>query len=307
MKLLATLGAFLFSGIVAATPLHNIVVFGDSLSDNGNLYEVMKHQLPQSPPYFEGRFSNGPVWIEHLVASYFPADPASHLFDYAFGGAGVSEEEDDDALFTIKREVETYLIAHQDKASEDSLFVVWIGSNNYLGMPSEVEKTLNDVNRGITHSLQRLAEKGAKHILILNLPDLGRTPAAIEFDSIEMMSYFSNEHNKALANTVTELKQSYPDVNWLYFDMNTMFNHVLEHASDYGFTNITGTCSNSVVDDITRKSVLRMVARVKPNRMNDACDGYLFFDLVHPTGLAHKIMAEKARIMLDSSGVELAD
>ncbi len=58
MKLLATLGAFVFSGIVADAPLHNIVVFGDSLSDNGNLYEIMKHQLPQSPPYFEGRFSN---------------------------------------------------------------------------------------------------------------------------------------------------------------------------------------------------------------------------------------------------------
>jgi len=52
MKLLATLGAFLFSGIVAATPLHNVVIFGDSLSDNGNLYEFMKHQLPQSPPVF---------------------------------------------------------------------------------------------------------------------------------------------------------------------------------------------------------------------------------------------------------------
>ena len=71
MKLLATLSAFLFSGIVAATPLQNIVVFGDSLSDNGNLYEIMKHQLPQSPPYYKGRFSNGPVWVEHLILHIF--------------------------------------------------------------------------------------------------------------------------------------------------------------------------------------------------------------------------------------------
>ncbi|MDF1929887.1 hypothetical protein PGH45_07210 [Legionella pneumophila] len=49
MKLLASLCAFLLSGVVSATPLNNIVVFGDSLSDNGNLYEYMKHQLPQSP------------------------------------------------------------------------------------------------------------------------------------------------------------------------------------------------------------------------------------------------------------------
>ena len=81
MRLLATVGAFLFSGIVAATPLHNVVVFGDSLSDNGNLYELMRHQLPPSPPYFEGRFSNGPVWIEHLMASYFSENPSAHLLD----------------------------------------------------------------------------------------------------------------------------------------------------------------------------------------------------------------------------------
>lgn len=50
MRLLATISAFLFSGIISATPLHNIVIFGDSLSDNGNLYEFMKKQIPQSPP-----------------------------------------------------------------------------------------------------------------------------------------------------------------------------------------------------------------------------------------------------------------
>ncbi len=303
MKLLATLGAFLFSGIVAATPLHNIVVFGDSLSDNGNLYEFMKHQLPQSPPYFEGRFSNGPVWIEHLVASYFPENPSPHLLDYAFGGAGVSEEEGDDVLFTLRREVDSYLLAHDDKASADSLFVVWIGANNYLGMPSDVEQTLKDVNAGITHSLERLAEKGAKHILLLNLPDLGRTPAALEFGSVELFSYYATQHNKSLDQTIANFKQKYPDINWLFFDLNHALNLLLENPEEYGFNNITGTCANAIVDELTKKSVLKMVARVTPKEGNQVCDGYLFFDLVHPTALAHKILSEKARAMLDEAGV----
>jgi len=308
MRLLATLGAFLFSGIVAAAPLHNVVVFGDSLSDNGNLYEFMKHQLPPSPPYFEGRFSNGPVWIEHVVASYFPNDPKTHLLDYAFGGAGVSEEEgDDEVLFTLRREVTNYLLAHDDKASPDSLFIVWIGSNNYLAFPSEVEKTLHDVHEGITHSLQRLVAKGAKHILLVNLPDLGRTPAAIEFGSVDSMTYFAKEHNKALYNTVDEYKQLYPDVEWLYYDLHTAFNDVVLNPQNYGFTNITDTCVNSVVDDVTKKSVLRMVAHVKPGMKKDACEGYLFFDLVHPTAVAHQILGERARTMLDAAGVEFAD
>lgn len=308
MRLLATLGAFLFSGIVLATPLNNIVVFGDSLSDNGNLYEFMNHQLPPSPPYYKGRFTNGPVWIEHLVASYFPKDPGAHLFDYAYGGAGVSEEAgDEDVLFTLKREVNNYLTSHQDKASEDSLFVVWIGANNYLAMPSEIDKTLEDVTGGITHSLQRLAEKGAKHILVVNIPDLGNTPAAIEFDSIETMTYFSKVHNAVLSNTVTTLKQQFPDVEWLFFDMSEAFAEVIANPQAFGFSNITQPCVDLVTDNLTKKSVINMVAAVKPKIKQDACDGYLFFDLVHPTALAHQLLSNRAKKMLDNAGVVFAE
>ena len=42
-------------------------------------------------------------------------------------------------MFTLRKEVDTYLLANNDKASEDNLYVVWIGANNYLGMPDEVE------------------------------------------------------------------------------------------------------------------------------------------------------------------------
>jgi len=307
MRLFTALGAFLFSGIVAATPLHDVVVFGDSLSDNGNLYEFMRHQLPPSPPYFEGRFSNGPVWIEHLMASYFPGNTSSHLFDYAYGGAGVSEEDEDDVLFTLRREINTYLLAHDDKASPDSLFVVWIGSNNYLGLPSDVEKTIEDVNEGIVHSLKHLADKGAKHVLIVNLPDLGRIPAAIEFDSVDILTYFAKKHNSLLDKTIADFKEQYPAVEWLYFDLNEAFNYLLEHPKEYGITNITDTCSNSLVNKLTKTSVLKMVSSVTPKLKHDACDGYLFFDLVHPTAQAHEILAEKARVMLDNAGVTFSD
>lgn len=308
MRLLATLGAFLFSGIVLATPLRNVVVFGDSLSDNGNLYEFMNHQLPPSPPYYKGRFTNGPVWIEHLITSYFPDNPGAHLFDYAYGGAGVSEEDgDDDVLFTLRREVNSYLSTHQDKASADSLFVVWIGANNYLAMPEEVDKTLHDVNEGITHSLQHLAKKGAKHILVVNIPDLGNTPAAIEFDSVETMSYFSKTHNTMLSSTLATLKQQYPEVEWLFFDMNEAFGEVIANPQMFGLSNVTQPCTDLATNSLTKKSVINMVSAVKPQMNNDVCDSYLFFDLVHPTAMAHKLLSERARKMLDEAGIELKD
>ncbi|KAJ9075883.1 hypothetical protein DSO57_1031478 [Entomophthora muscae] len=44
-----------------------IYAFGDSISDNGNLYELMGHKTPNDKMYYKGRFSNGPVWIEYVA------------------------------------------------------------------------------------------------------------------------------------------------------------------------------------------------------------------------------------------------
>ena len=46
--------------------IKDMYVFGDSLSDNGNLFDMTGGLAPPSPPYFDGRFPNGPVWVEHL-------------------------------------------------------------------------------------------------------------------------------------------------------------------------------------------------------------------------------------------------
>ncbi len=306
MKTLFTFFILLFSGLVAAKPLNNIVVFGDSLSDNGNLYEYMHQKLPQSPPYYQGRFTNGLVWVEHLAASYF-SNSSSHFFDYAFGGAGISEDPDDDVLFTLRKEIDTYFLAHQNKADADSLFIIWIGANNYLGIPDDMEKALNEVNQGITHDLQRLAKAGAKHILIVNLPDLGKTPIALAFDSTEKLSYLANRHNELLAASINNLKQEFPEIQWLLFDVNQTLSELVVYPEKYGFTNITDTCYEAMVEKPSHRAILHMAAKIKAKKELDACDGFLFFDPVHPTGPAHKIMAEHAKAFLDAEGIEFTE
>ncbi len=51
-------------------PFSRIVMFGDSLSDTGKMYGKMRGYLPSSPPYYQGRFSNGPVWLERLTQPF---------------------------------------------------------------------------------------------------------------------------------------------------------------------------------------------------------------------------------------------
>ena len=47
-----------FSTFAKADPFSSVIVYGDSLSDNGNLYAAVGYP---PPPYYMGRFSNGPV------------------------------------------------------------------------------------------------------------------------------------------------------------------------------------------------------------------------------------------------------
>ena len=309
MRIYSILLSLLFSTVLMAAPLKTIVVFGDSLSDNGNLYEYLKRELPMSPPYFQGRFTNGPVWIELLADMYYPKDVKSHLLDYAFGGAGVLEghdgedDEDEDVLFTLSREVDSYLLSHQDKADESSLYVVWMGSNNYLAIPDDVEQAVYATNAGIEHDLQRLVDKGAKHIMVVNLPDLGKTPAARDFDAVDLLSSLSEKHNAMLLDNIARLKERNPKVQWLVFDVHQILSEMLESPQQYGLTNVTDTCYEEMVSRVSNKSVLSMVSTVKAHIKSNACTGYLFFDPVHPAWVAHRLMAERTKIMLDSAGI----
>ena len=56
-----------------------VFVYGDSLSDNGNLFAATG--FPPAP-YFDGRFSNGPVAAEQLAALL-----GVSTVDFAWGGA----------------------------------------------------------------------------------------------------------------------------------------------------------------------------------------------------------------------------
>ena len=85
-----------------ATPYSGIFVFGDSLSDSGNVFEST-HGVATAPydpvpalPYAIGghHFSNGATWIERvaddlkLAQAAMPALRERGLFgNYAFGGA----------------------------------------------------------------------------------------------------------------------------------------------------------------------------------------------------------------------------
>ena len=86
-----SLGAAILMTSVSAGAMP-IVAFGDSLSDTGNVSILTGGALPPAPYYFEGRFSNGPIWLDQLGAALDGAvDPVlGGGTNFAFGAARVT-------------------------------------------------------------------------------------------------------------------------------------------------------------------------------------------------------------------------
>lgn len=291
----------LYAYAASSKTIDQVVVFGDSLSDNGNLYEYMDHQLPMSPPYYAGRFTNGPVWVELLMDKVYPVNGQAHLLDYAFGGAGIATdgEQEDEAGFTLRNQIKNYLDTHQDGAQPNTLYVVWIGANNYFNLPDHADEAVHLVIDGIHKNIVNLIQQGAKHILVLNIPNLSKIPAAIEYDAVNELGYMSLEHNRLLKTMTDQLIKDYPQVQFINYDVTHIMDDIIDHPKQYGFTNATQTCSDleegleNVHHPMISKSLFLSSINQKAFVQDDICYGYLFFDLYHPTAHAHIIMANE--------------
>lgn len=132
---LASSAAFAQSAPPAVQPsIHaglfdQVVVFGDSLSDDGNL--SLSLQLPQTM-----RFTTNPgqVGIENF-ADYFgtPLSPAlAGGSDFAFGGAGVVNNSPGtpSSVPTLPTQLAMYLDATGNRADPNALYSVWGGAND---------------------------------------------------------------------------------------------------------------------------------------------------------------------------------
>src|SRR5215831_15575729 len=80
----------------AAGHFTRLVVLGDSLSDTGAVFAVTHGAVPASPPYYAGRFSNGPVWPEYLGSAL-----SIPVQNFAYGGAQTSSANLFDGLFGV--------------------------------------------------------------------------------------------------------------------------------------------------------------------------------------------------------------
>lgn len=309
-----------------AASFSGLNVFGDSLADSGNLFNLTDTllspfglpALPPSPPYAQ-RNSNGPIWIDNLGQSLGLAPtlatelilnptttpPPSQGVNFAFSGALSSDSHilDDDLpaiadLFPgFQDQINAFTaLSATLPVDPNALNVVWIGANDYneaffspasLGGLSLGELP-NFVTDNIITGLTQLSSLGAKEFLVLNLPAIGDAPFADFLD----------------AQTPTDIPTL---LNQLITGHNDLLSAKLDaFVQAQPDANIVTLDINTLFDDIlsnpssfgltnvTDTCLINFQPGFVFDGICDQPDEFLFWDNTHPTTAAHGIIGDFA-------------
>lgn len=309
---LCTSGLMVFAQTPTPTALplpafSQIIVFGDSLSDTGNVRDrtgSASGGIVDYPShtfnYSNGRFTNDNetdppsdtyvgVWHEQLSRAFLGLPPATYSLgggtNYAFGGAttnnGTHEEVAvstpfGDVTITVDdmgKQVDDYLATHS--VDPAALYIVFGAANDLRNDDSAANVTATAAR--VTALIGRLANAGAQYIMVPNVPPLGdiprylSNPATVLSKNIASANYRS-ELNANLNSLLATLASQGITPTVYRPDLWTDTIRIFSLPSRFGFTNIRGSAQDGDVDP----------------------DQYVFWDDKHPTTAGHFQIAKLA-------------
>jgi phospholipase/lecithinase/hemolysin len=255
-----------------ATPAFDgLYVFGDSYCDVGNLFTLTGY--PPGPYYYDGRFSDGPIWIEHVAGFLgLPLKPSVlGGTDYAFGGAWATADQPlgTGAIPSVPTQVGQYLLQHSGKADPTALYILEGGGNDIVDTTTGSPEVLGrEIARKLADSEAALRKAGARHFIIPNLFNVGLLPVAA--GKVAFASAASIAANKGLDEFLA-FEEEIPGVHILRMDVFSLMSAVQTDPTHFGFTNVTDPCLTTV-------------------RCSDP-DHTFFWDTFHPTVFGHAFFA----------------
>jgi phospholipase/lecithinase/hemolysin len=263
-----------------------VVFFGDSLTDTGNLYASSGNTIPASSAYDNGRFSNGPLWSERLAASLGASASPSLSGGTNYAWAGATVQDYGRLQPEIPQELGMYFAQTGGVASSSALYVILGGANdiNDAGKnPATAGANIFMAATAIDNMVEALYLAGARNILVGNLPDIGLTPQAIAggpavvAGATGLTNLFNGTLQGLLADT--EAKDAGLDIDVL--DLYGLMNSAVANPAAYGFTNVTDACYDGAVG-------------AGGGNICASPDSYLFWDAFHPSARAQSLMADAA-------------
>jgi phospholipase/lecithinase/hemolysin len=295
--------ALLPAPVAAQTDAVTFVVFGDSLSDPGNGFALLRENatppdyrmsglLIPDAPYARGghHLTNGATWIELLgrslgaSRSVLPAYQSDnpHAMNFAIGTA---RARNDGSLTSLPTQVAAFLQKTGGTAPSDAIYVIQVGGNDVRdalqagGVAGQM--ILAQAVLSIKAAVETLAAAGARTFLVWNVPNVALTPTVRLLDTLQPGTAFLAEmattgFNLALAAALAPLPAQL-GISIAAFDANDLITTIVNNPAGFGLTHVTNAC---VTPDVA------------PFTCQDP-DRFLFWDGIHPTAAAHAIIAAR--------------
>jgi outer membrane lipase/esterase len=283
-----------------------IVVFGDSLSDPGNDFALIKTQntppydnidpgtiIPHAP-YAKGghHYSNGATWVEQfarlrgLAQDVTPAwkSAGTKAANYAVGGGRARNA--DDGNFNLPDQVEQFLADVGGQAPSDALYVIEFGGNDTRDILAggDANVIIPQAANSIANSIYILWLNGARNFLVWNIPDLSKTPAIQFMGADAQLSVYGLLYlhfNPALDFALSQVSLL-PGIKIKRFDAFEKVIDFVTNPEAYGLEVVDEPC---------------VTPKVPPFNCKEP-DDYLFWDGIHPTKAAHGILAQEVAELL---------
>lgn len=276
-------------------------VLGDSLSDPGNLYAATGGAAPPSPPYFQGRFSSGPVWAEGVADDFRAAGRATG--NVAFGGATAVTNAD--AVPDLSAQVRTVTPAVNAAGGERPLAALWIGANDILNAQGQPDMAATGARAAaeVADGARALSDAGVRDFVVFNLPDLGRTPryALFEPEAARAASKATRAYNRAIERDIAGLRRDGLRVEKI--DTFALFRDLKARPKRYGVADATLPC---LFPSEAAAAAFDQPAACAP----EVARSRAFFDALHPNAVVHAqiggvIEAEVAPVPVPAGGLML--
>ncbi len=287
-----------------AAPYTAEYVFGDSLSDNGNLAEVAYHQNFPNPPSFHDSFTNGPAAVSVLAATLgVPLTPSLwvtafhdtfNLFggasfvpgtNYAVAGATAAASPVGGLPgVNLPQQVAAFGIATTLHADPNALYVVMIGGNDVRNAVLQGTGPAA-VTAGVTAELgaiQTLASEGAKKFLVVNVPNVGVIPEFAQDDPSQagLATTYSQQYDLQLSTGLSSLGLA-AGTSLTQFDLYAYNAGVLANAAAYGLTDTVDRCYT------TTPLSAATSPQCGPNAAN--INNFAYWDAIHPTAVVQNL------------------
>ncbi|WP_052672423.1 SGNH/GDSL hydrolase family protein [Aliterella atlantica] len=271
--------------------ISDLYIFGDALSDTGNLASATSGAFPRQP-FVNGRFSNGPIWVEYLASELGIEYNPSNNFAIAGATSGLNNVGDPRITGDVGEQLGLPgVLAQVDRFTSanphldaNGLYTVWIGADDYLAGESDPTVPVNN----IVTAVQALADAGARNILVPNLPDLSQLPDVLRNPFSGALRELTQAHNTYLEQALKQLDRTLdPQVNLVTLDAATLFEETITNPERSGFTNTTDPYFTESANAIAFAT--------------GAPDDFAFFGRYHPSTATHRLIAEAALSALTNS------